>query len=207
MAMNGNISTGGLTVPDQSDRLSRLASDESISYAQSDECDTTIITKEHRTVDGYKICQHTCVTTTCISPKTGSILWLREGHALWKHACNTKMHRNCGRGIHANCPARQCIGQDCSKLGARVATEEEVALHLDQGPDAVEVPQEEVVDEMGVVSFDISAPLAPHPTIARTSPMSVDRRFKLVYVPEAAMRICSQVQAQNDLAFIPAVLT
>jgi hypothetical protein len=156
--MNGNVSTGGLTAPDQ--RLSRSASDESISYAQSDECDTTMITKEHHTVDGYEICRHTCVTTACISPKTGSILWLREGHALWKHACNTKMHRNCGQGIHTNCPARLCIGQDRSKLGARIATEEEVALHLDQGPDAprVEVPQDEVVDEMGVVNFDISAP-------------------------------------------------
>ena len=37
--------------------------------------------------------------------------------------------------------------------------------------------------------------------------MSVDHCFKLVYIPDAAMRIRSKEQAQNDLAFMPAVLT
>jgi len=39
------------------------------------------------------------------------------------------------------------------------------------------------------------------------SRMVVDRRFKILYIPDAAIRIHSKEKAQNDLGFIPATLS
>ena len=37
--------------------------------------------------------------------------------------------------------------------------------------------------------------------------MAVNRHFKIIYIPDAAMRIHSREMAQNDLGFIPAILS
>lgn len=196
-----------LAAPRKGDRLSHSSSHQSIGSAESNESRTK---KAHRDMVGYEICRHTCVASPCISPKTKTILWHREGHTLWRHVCSEVMHPQCGQDIRIDCPARECIGQKRSKVGARTATDDEVVLHLDLGADTpkVEVPQEEIVEEMREVpTIDFSPPIAPHATDIGASHMSVDRSFKLIYIPDAAMRIFSKERAQNDLAFMPAVIS
>jgi hypothetical protein len=58
--------------------------------------------------------------------------------------------------------------------------------------------EEEVEDDVPII--------APVPSTGN-SEMAVDRSFKMIYIPDAAMRIHSREKAQNDLGFIPTVLS
>jgi hypothetical protein len=162
---------------DMDDHLMPPETEHAQSQSASDQSDTS----HHRITSGYEVCTHICTAGTCISKKTNTILWNKEGHAVRKHVCSRKMHPNCGRGSFANCPGRLCIrGKASSTDAVRDATNEELALYLGIRFDAqmVEVPEEDK-----------------------------DPSFKLIYIPDAAMRINSKEKAQNDLGFIPTVLS
>src|SRR5882762_4774722 len=98
-----------------------------------------------------------------------------------------------------------------SRSGGCDTTDEEVALHLGivirpHIPKA-EVPQVEVED--GVIdrtAIDYTLTMAPGPLTGNFQ-VAVNRHFKIIYIPDAAMRIRSKEKAQNNLGFIPTVLS
>ena len=98
------------------------------------------VPSHHRITNGYKICIHTCTGLTCISRKTKTILWNKEGHVVCKHAANKNMHPQCTRGFFLNCPSRECLGQTKTlSFRGRDATEEELALYIGVGIDTPRV--------------------------------------------------------------------
>jgi len=63
--------------------------------------------------------------------------------------------------------------------------------------------------EDGIVNqftIDYTPIMVPGPSTG-DSRMAVDRQFKIIYIPDAAMRIHSREKAQNDLGFIPTTLS
>jgi hypothetical protein len=158
------------------------------------------VPSHHRITNGYEVCIHTCTGLTCVSRKTKTILWNKEGHAVRKHAANKNMHPQCGRGFFSNCPGRECLGQTkILSFGGRDATEEEVALYIGVGIDTPRVDTD-MTDEYG------TPPMVLGPSTG-DSHTTADRHFKLIYIPDAAMRIYSKEKALNDLGFIPTVLS
>ena len=181
--------------------------DHELSDSESDQS-TCSERSRHRPTNGYEICAHTCTQEPCISQKTNTIIWNKEGHSVRRHACSRRKHPRCRDG---HCPAWRCLGKKASRSGGRDATDEEVALHLGIviGPHIpkVEVPQMEVED--GVIdrtTINYTPTMAPGPSTGNLQ-MAVNRRFKIIYIPDAAMRIRSKEKAQNDLGFIPTVLS
>jgi len=163
----------------------------------------------HRPTRGYEMCVHTCPERDCISRKTHKILWLKEGHAVRKHACSRIKHPRCGDGKYADCSGWQCLNNKPSSAGGRDATNEELSLYLgiEIGPHAFKEESMEVED--GVVdrfTIDFTPTMAPGPSTSNPR-VEVHRRFKIAYIPDAAMRIHSKEKAQNDLGFIPAILS
>jgi hypothetical protein len=164
--------------------------------------------RSHRPTNGYEICVHTCTQELCISRKTNTILWNKEGHAVRKHACSARKHPDCGEGVYADCPGWQYIGKKQTRAGGRDATNAEVSLHLGI-PYTLgeEVPQVELEEDV-VTQFTVDhTPIMAAGPSTGDSRMAVDRRFKILYIPDAAMRIHSKEKAQNDLGFIPATLS
>jgi hypothetical protein len=162
---------------DAEDYLMAPGMDNEPSQSASDQSDTS----RHRITNGYEICTHICTGGTCTSKKTNTILWHKEGHAARKHVCSKKMHPKCGIGVFADCPGRLCIeGKGPPGAGVQDATDEELYHYLG-------------------IRFD--TPMAEVPKVD-THPS-----FKLIYIPDAAMRIYSKEKAQNDLGFIPTVLS
>jgi hypothetical protein len=109
------------------------------------------------------------------------------------------MHPQCARGLFTDCPGRECLGQTKPLAsGGRDATDEEVALYIGVGFDAPRVNTE--------MKDDNYPPMELGPSTG-DSHTTADRRFKLIYIPDASMRIYSKEKAQNDLGFIPTVLS
>jgi len=104
--------------PEMDHELTHSASDQSIRSEHS---------SHHRITNGYEICVHTCAEEGCISRKTHTILWFKEGHAVRKHASNAKMHPNCTK----DCPGRPMLNKaKPSPAAGRDATIQEVAFYL-----------------------------------------------------------------------------
>jgi hypothetical protein len=120
---------------------------------------------------------HTCVERGCISRKTGTILWYKEGHTVRKHVGNTTKHPLCTD----DCPGRSLLDREISPAGGRTATDKEVPFYT--GKKA----EDDVEDDH--------------------SPMTENRLFKIIYIPDAAMRIVSKEKALNDLGFVPTSLS
>ena len=145
MDINGDY----LMVPVTDQELSHSASDQSINSSEK---------SHHCITNGYEICMHTRVEGGCISRKTKTILWYKEGHAVRKHAGNTTKHPLCTEDWETSSPA-----------GGHTATDKEVE------------------DDH--------------------SPTMANRLFKIIYIPDAAMRIVSKEKALNDLGLIPTSLS
>ena len=149
----------------------------------------------HRITNGYEICVHTCVEGGCISQKTETILWRKEGHAVRKHTNNVNVHPQCTQ----DCPGGCLIGtMKASHAGGRDATCREVATHTG-------------MEEAEALFSNVNASSSGgHDTIDRKdhhSTTTANRRFNIIYIPDAAMRIISKEKAQNDLGFIPTSLS
>ena len=97
-------------------------------------------------------------------------------------------------------PGRECLSQT-KMLSFRGcdATEEEVALYIGVGIDTPRVDTN-MKDEC------CTPPMVLGPSMGNSHKMA-DRRFKLIYIPDASMRIYSKEKALNDLGFIPMVLS
>lgn len=95
------------------------------------------IQSQHRITNGYEICVHTCIEGGCISRKTNTILWCKEGHAVRKHANNANMHPQCTQ----DCPGKHLLGKvKTSPTAGRDATDEEVAFHMDMEMESDHTP-------------------------------------------------------------------
>jgi hypothetical protein len=84
---------------------------------------------QHRITNGYEICVHTCTESGCVSKKTKTILWNKEGHAVRKHAHNPRLHPRCTK----SCPGQRLINRTNTNMrpeGGRDATNREVAAHI-----------------------------------------------------------------------------
>lgn len=170
-----------LMAPEMDHELARSASDQSIGSEKS----------HHRITNGYEICTHTCVAGGCISRKTNTALWYKEGHSVRRHAANRNMHASCGGGKFKDCPGRRLLGKKVSSAGGRDATDEEVSYYMGMTFSTPDPGEQEV--DVGVDNGDSS--------------MMADRLFKLIYIPDAAMRILSKEKALNDLGFMPTMLS
>ena len=158
------------------------------------------VPSHHRITNKYEICIHTCTGLTCVSRKTKTILWNKEGHTVCKHAANKNMHPQCARRFFLNCPGRECLGQ--TKLlpsRGHDPTEEEVALYLGVGIDTPRVDTE--------MKDEYCTPPMVLGLLMGNSHMTADHCFKLIYIPDAPMRIYSKEKALNNLGFIPTVLS
>jgi len=125
----------------------------------------------------YEICVHTCTESGCVSKKTKTILWNKEGHAVRKHAHNPRLHPRCTKG----CPGQRLIKRTDKSMapeGGRDATNHEgVAAHI------------------GTLREDVYPSNDGEPMLY------------IIYIPDAAMKITSKEKAQNDLGFIPTTLS
>ena len=154
----------------------------------------------HRITNRYKVYIHTCTGLTCVSRKTKTILWYKEGHAVCKHAANKNMHPQCGCRFFSNCPGRECLGQTkMLYFRGRDAIEEEIALYLGVGIDTPRV-------DIDMQDEYCTPPMVLGPSTGDAH-TTADRRFTLIYIPDISMRIYSKDKALNDLGFIPTVLS
>jgi hypothetical protein len=165
MDINGDY----LMAPVTDHELSHSASDQSINSSEK---------SHHHITNGYEICVHICVKGGCISRKTQTILWYKEGHVVCKHAGNTTKHLLCTE----DCPGGSLLGRETSSpAGGRNATDKEVSSYM--GKEA----EDDAEDDH--------------------SPTTATQLFKIIYIPDAAMRIVSKEKALNDLGFIPTSLS
>lgn len=167
---------------------------------RSDTASDRSVSSHHRVTNGYELCIHTCTGSTCVSRKTQTILWNKEGHAVRKHASNPNKHPLCGRGLFTDCPGRECLSQTKpSASGGRDATEEELARFIAVLNDLPRVDTE-MVDDSYTPPMDLVLSTGD-------SGAAAESRFKIIYIPDASMRIYSKEKAQNDLGFIHTVLS
>ena len=78
--------------------------------------------------DGYEVCTHTCPGRDCISSKTTTILWKKEGNACQRHCASAQKHPQClESGI---CARSDCIGRKftLNAAGVRPPTAVELAM-------------------------------------------------------------------------------
>jgi len=178
---------------DMEDYLMVADTDQELTHSTSDQ--SLHSDKSHRVTNGYEVCVHTCVEGGCISHKTSTILWRKEGHAVRRHANNRKVHPECTK----ECPARSLLGRvKTSHAGGRDATHQEVASHMGT----------EVAD--GLFSMVNASPAGGRNAMDQEvhhSQTMMNRRFNIIYIPDAAMRIVSKEKAKNDLGYIPASLS
>jgi hypothetical protein len=101
--------------------------DHELTHSASDQSIHSEHLSHHRITNGYKICVHTCAKEGCISRKTNTILWCKEGHAVRKHANNAKMHPHCTE----DCSGRPLLNKaKTSPAAGRDATDQEIAFYM-----------------------------------------------------------------------------
>jgi hypothetical protein len=163
--------------------------------------------QRHRVTAGYKVCKHTCVPGGCINAKTSKVLWVKEGHSCRRHACSAEMHPNCP----VACPAHSSLSKSTDADGVRAPTNDEIygtennsdpnSMDVDAPPNIMDVdtlPKQEATS-----SREQSVPVAfSYPVRGPRV-----RRFHIVFIPDASMRIYNRTVAQNDLAFVESSLT
>jgi hypothetical protein len=71
-----------LTMDIDGDYLMAPVTDHELSHSASDQSMISSEKSHHHITNGYKICVHTCVKRGCISRKTNTILWCKEGHVV-----------------------------------------------------------------------------------------------------------------------------
>jgi hypothetical protein len=144
--------------------------------------------KKHRALKGYEVCIHTCAENGCVSPKTSTILWKREGHACWRHGCSSNLHPSC----HSGCPGAEFLEKRRDAGVAREPTAEEEIL-------------------AGIVTVNLQVENVrkferPTPTGTPRSITPEHRPLRIVFVPDPNLELRSKTAAISDLSFVQQVL-
>jgi hypothetical protein len=156
----------------------------------------------HRILKGYEVCVHECVQSGCVSPKTQTLLWKREGHACRRHACLASMHPKCSE--YQNCPGAQYLGFNTHAQAARPPTEIELTLVKDipillTPGSAMQSDQLDNKDDIRSnfsVSFNFMNVQQPQ-----------IRPFDIIFIPDPTLELNNKSKAANDLAFIQTTLS
>lgn len=156
-----------------------------------------------RTLKGYEVCIHECVPSGCISAKTQTLLWNREGHSCRKHACLASMHPKCGE--YPNCPGAQYLGRTSHPQATRPPTEMELTLTNDipvllRPGDIMDIDPQDVKEDTRK-DFGVSLTMINSP---RQSPF---RPFSVIFIPDPTLELQNKSKALHDLAYIQTTLT
>ena len=143
----------------------------------------------HKPLKGYEVCIHTCMKKGCISPKTTTVLWNKEGHSCWKHGCSMRAHPSCRHP----CPGTIYLGMETSKEVVREPTGEE-SLLVDSIP-----------DDSGSSDTEYDDTGEDEPSIQTGATHSGNPEFQpleVVFVPDPNLELRSKSAAINDLSFV-----
>lgn len=157
----------------------------------------------HRALKGYEVCIHECVPSGCISAKTQTLLWNREGHACRRHACLESMHPNCGQ--YPGCPGKPYLGRSSHAQATRQPTEIELTLINDipvllRPGDAMDLDQQDDKEDPRR-DFGVSSNLISYPY------QSTFRPFSVIFIPDPTLELHNKSKALHDLAYIQTTLT